>query len=98
MLEGGESLANRVKHHILEIQGGSPHVSIGPSDQSAQFGHLPHLDPRDHSRGEETTAPPLLGLLKISSSMSASQGVLLHSHEVFNRVVCFSCVLTIRSL
>jgi hypothetical protein len=98
MLEGGECLANRVQHHIQKIQGGSPHVSIGPTDQTAQFGHLPHLDTRDHSRGEETTDPPLLGLVKICTSMLASQGVLLHSHEVFNRVFCFSCVVTIRSL
>jgi hypothetical protein len=44
-------------HHTQKIQGISPHVSAGPLDQSTQFGHLSHLDPRYHSRIQETTTP-----------------------------------------
>jgi hypothetical protein len=40
------------QHHIQEIQGISPHISTGPSDQSTQFGHFSHLDPCYHSRSQ----------------------------------------------
>jgi hypothetical protein len=57
MLECSEGLADWAQHHIQEIQGISPHVSAGPSDQSTQFGHLSHLDCRYHSRSQETETP-----------------------------------------
>jgi hypothetical protein len=57
MLEQSESLADSAHHHIQEIQGTSPHISAGSSNQSTQFGHLSHLDPRDRSRNKETTTP-----------------------------------------
>jgi hypothetical protein len=40
-----------------KIQGISSHVSAGPSHQSTQFGHLSNLDPRYHSRSQNTTTP-----------------------------------------
>jgi predicted GIY-YIG superfamily endonuclease len=52
MLDWSEGLADWNQHHIQEIQGISPHVSAGPSDQSTQFGHFSHLDPRYHSRSQ----------------------------------------------
>jgi hypothetical protein len=60
MLERREGLADWAQHHIQEIQGISPRVSAGPSDQSAQFGYLSHLDPRYHSRSKKKkkTATP----------------------------------------
>jgi hypothetical protein len=57
MLEWSEGLADWAKNHIQEIQGISPHVSDGPSDQLTQFEHLSHLDLRYHSRSEGTTIP-----------------------------------------
>jgi hypothetical protein len=57
MLEWSEGLANWSQHHIQEIQGISRHFSDRPSDQSTQLGHLSHLDPRYHSRSQETTTP-----------------------------------------
>jgi hypothetical protein len=92
---------------VLQIESNTTYRKYKEAAHMSLLDHpisQPNLDispiwiPRDHSRGEETTAPPLLVLVKISSSMLASQGVLLHSHEVFNRVFCFSCVITIRSL
>jgi hypothetical protein len=55
--ERSEDLADWTKHHIQETQGICPHVCAGPSDQSAQLGHLSRLDSRYHSRNNKTTTP-----------------------------------------
>jgi hypothetical protein len=57
MLEQSEGPADLAQHHIQDIQGISPHVSVGSSNQPTQFGYLHHLDPRDRSRNKGITTP-----------------------------------------
>jgi hypothetical protein len=57
MLESSEGLADWTKHHIQEIQGIHPHVSVDHPISQPNFGHLSLLHSHYRGRSQKTTTP-----------------------------------------
>jgi hypothetical protein len=93
MLEWSEGLADWTKHHIQVTHGIRPLVSCRSSDQSAQFGHLSHLDSRYHSRSQKTTSPFSVDWVgKLCFYVGTIQRICLSSDDFYSHSTLISII------